>query len=249
VNSGYGATILRAADEGRSRHVSESAESFITIEMEDQEQSFLEVRENERPDGVNASHFEGQELERGDEDLLAASTDSEWAAVRAMMAGEEALENEREPASDQSSGSYQNEQGPDEASDLGVERGGELKGVENSLTEGLQMTSAVLEEPVMVEGESEAEDGSCRSPERTFSGQYEEVANLGGGDNTSGSVRMEVAPGAGMGAASRLVRTDSKSPKKGVLSGVASWLKRKSPTKMKASGKKLSLTTLTYIRR
>jgi hypothetical protein len=249
VTSGYGGMTLGTADEGRSRHVSEFAESFITIGMEDQEQSFVEVRENERPDGVNASHFEGQEPERGDEDLLAASTDSEWAAVRAMMAGEEALENEREPASDQSSGSYQNEQGPDEASDLGVESGGELKGGETSAIDGLQLRSAELGDPVVVEGDSEAEDDSCKWPKRTFSRQYEEVADLGDGFETSGSVRMEVASGAGMGATSRLVRTDSKSPKKGVLSGVASWLKRKSPTKMKASGKKLSSGTLTFIRR
>lgn len=163
---------------------------------------------------------EEEQLEEGEEDLLAESTDSEWAAIRILMAEEEAPDTQSASSVDLSSESPFDAQGPDGASEIAA------AGIDaNRTTWGPGHMGTA-------DGDKQSGAGVYESPERTFSGHdvgpFEEEGLAGRALSPGGASGEAMATG-------EAARNDSKSPrKKGVLSGVASWLKRKSPTKAAA---------------
>ncbi|GAQ87856.1 hypothetical protein KFL_003830050 [Klebsormidium nitens] len=185
-----------------------------------------------RPDELEAGEtrgsyeprFQEDELEEGEEDLLAASTDSEWAAIRALMTEEEeAPEVDSPPVSKPISGSPTDVQAPHRASEA------------FGLTEGAAAVTSWG--PGGSDGDVEAEGGAYGSPERTFSDEYFGSQESAGeaevafySEDWKAVAREEMAT-------MDVVEKGSKSPRrKGVLSGMSSWLKRKSPTKAAAPG-------------
>lgn len=174
-----------------------------------------EELEAEQERGTYERRFEEEELEEGEEDLLAASTDSEWAAIRALMTEEEAPEVESAPVSPAISGSLAGLQAPDGASDRF--KPAEADAVMTSWSSG-------------DEGDAEVEGGVYGSPERTFSDEYF------GSHESTGEAEVAYHPEdrkAAEMATNEAVEKGSKSPRK---KGVLSWLKRKSPNKAAAPG-------------